>query len=58
MGMTATKTKKCRWVDDKRPKNLASNHLIEARLASHSTSIQDAERIILKPQKSETNFDK
>ena len=48
---SASKSKKCRWVEEKRPRNRASNPLIEAKLSSLSGSIQDLDGA-MKPQKS------
>lgn len=51
---SSLKSKKCRWVDDRKKKNLASNHLIEAKINSFSVNLDNLEeQLPLKPQKSE-----
>jgi len=40
---SSLKSKKCRWVDDRKQKNLASNHLIEAKINSFSVNLDNLE---------------
>ena len=53
---SSLKGKKCKWVEEKKSRNLASNHIIEAKFYTENT--QDYLKNNIKQQKSQASLNK